>query len=128
MEAAAMGFSMEDFAPMFTQSQLAGVIDFNFSSSNAELEIRPSDYEERHKSIVERYNKKSEELNRLLEKLTEHQNKIQAMKILVQGLSETDTIIEEFDDDLWRMTVEKVMVHRGERLIFVFYDGTEIED
>lgn len=34
MEAAAMGFSMESFVPLYMNSQLAGVIDYNFSTSN----------------------------------------------------------------------------------------------
>ena len=34
MEAAAMGFPMESFVPMYMTSQLAGVIDYNFSTSN----------------------------------------------------------------------------------------------
>lgn len=34
MEAAAMGFSMASFVPMYMTSQLAGVIDYNFSTSN----------------------------------------------------------------------------------------------
>ena len=34
MEAAAMGFEMSSFAPLYMKSQLAGVIDYNFSSSN----------------------------------------------------------------------------------------------
>ncbi len=33
MEAASMGFSMEEFAPLFMTSQLAGVFDASFSSS-----------------------------------------------------------------------------------------------
>ena len=33
MEAASMGFTMDDFAPTFMNSQLAGVFDVNFSSS-----------------------------------------------------------------------------------------------
>ena len=33
MEAASMGFAMDDFAPTFMTSQLAGVFDVNFSSS-----------------------------------------------------------------------------------------------
>ena len=33
MEAASMGFSMENFAPLFMRSQLAGVFDVSFSSS-----------------------------------------------------------------------------------------------
>ena len=33
MEAASMGFSMDDFAPLFMTSQLAGVFDASFSSS-----------------------------------------------------------------------------------------------
>lgn len=34
MEAASMGFSMEDFAPLFMTSQLAGVFDVSFSASS----------------------------------------------------------------------------------------------
>lgn len=34
MEAAAMGFPMNSFVPLYMTSQLAGVIDYNFSSSN----------------------------------------------------------------------------------------------
>ena len=34
MEAVAMGFSMESFVPLYMNSQLAGVIDYNFSTSN----------------------------------------------------------------------------------------------
>ena len=34
MEAASMGFSMEDFAPLFMTSQLAGVFDVSFAASS----------------------------------------------------------------------------------------------
>ena len=34
MEAASMGFSMEDFAPLFMTSQLAGVFDVSFAAAN----------------------------------------------------------------------------------------------
>ena len=34
MEAAAMGFSMESFAPLYMTSQLAGVFDVSFSAEN----------------------------------------------------------------------------------------------
>ncbi len=34
MEAASMGFSMEDFAPLFMTSQLAGVFDASFAAAN----------------------------------------------------------------------------------------------
>ena len=34
MEAASMGFSMEQFAPLYMTSQLAGVIDVSFSAAN----------------------------------------------------------------------------------------------
>lgn len=38
MEAASMGFSMEDFAPLFMTSQVAGIFDVYFSTSNSEGE------------------------------------------------------------------------------------------
>ena len=34
MEAASMGFSMSDFAPLFMTSQLAGVFDVSFAAAN----------------------------------------------------------------------------------------------
>ena len=34
MEAASMGFSMEDFAPLYMTSQLAGVFDVSFAAAN----------------------------------------------------------------------------------------------
>ena len=34
MEAASMGFAMSDFAPLFMQSQLAGVFDVSFAAAN----------------------------------------------------------------------------------------------
>jgi hypothetical protein len=36
-------------------------------------------------------------------------------------------VLEEFDDKLWVMAVEKVKVTPDGRLVFGFKDGTEIE-
>lgn len=46
---------------------------------------------------------------------------------MVQQLSETKTVIDTFDDSLWRTLIEKVTVFHDNRMIFQFLDGTEIE-
>ncbi len=42
-------------------------------------------------------------------------------------LKQNDTLLTEFDEDLWNATVEKVLVRSERGNIFVFKDGMELE-
>jgi len=46
---------------------------------------------------------------------------------LTVGSAHTALVLEEFDEKLWAVAVEKVTVKPDGRLVFAFKDGTEIE-
>ena len=49
------------------------------------------------------------------------------MSAFIRTLQDTKETLQFFDDDIWRIFVEKVTVFHDGRMIFHFIDGTEIE-
>jgi len=45
----------------------------------------------------------------------------------IKGIETRPLILEEFDDKLWAVTVDKVKVMPDGRLVFNFKDGANIE-
>ena len=38
-----------------------------------------------------------------------------------------DTLVSEFDEELWYTTVESVTVHENKAMVFTFPDGRQVE-
>ena len=49
------------------------------------------------------------------------------MTSFLKELEETTEPIQEFDDTLWRLSIEKVIVQKGGIVKFIFAHGEEIE-
>ena len=49
-----------------------------------------------------------------------------AMWLFIRTLKKQPDILEEWDDTIWTMMVEKAIVHRDGSITFVFYNGKEI--
>ncbi len=88
---------------------------------------RPTDYDERRDVLSKEYDEKFSRVQKLEQKRTDQLNRADTLQSMVQQLSETKTIIDTFDDSLWRTLIEKVTVFHDNRMIFQFLDGTEIE-
>ncbi len=88
---------------------------------------RPEDYDERHDTMTKEYDEKFKKFQKLEHKRTDQINRAEALQNMIQQLSETKSVIDTFDDSLWRTVVEKVTVFHDNRMIFQFLDGTEIE-
>jgi len=88
---------------------------------------RPNDYDERRDALSKEYDEKFKKFQKLEQKRTDQLNRAETLQNMVQQLSETKTIIDTFDDSLWRTLIEKVTVFHDNRMIFQFLDGTEIE-
>ena len=88
---------------------------------------RPADYDERRDALSKEYDEKFKKFQKLEQKRTDQLNRAETLQSMVQQLSETKTIIDTFDDSLWRTLIEKVTVFHDNRMIFQFLDGTEIE-
>lgn len=88
---------------------------------------RPADYDERRDALSKEYYEKFRKFQKLEQKRTDQLNRAETLQSMVQQLSETKTIIDTFDDSLWRTMIEKVTIFHDNRMIFQFLDGTEIE-
>ena len=103
-------------------------------SMNRELVIelaqsakRPEDYNERRNELTKEYDEKFRKFQKLEQKRIDQLNRAETLQNMVHQLSETKSIIDAFDDSLWRIMIEKVTVFHDNRMIFQFLDGTEIE-
>ncbi|MDE6019878.1 MAG: recombinase family protein, partial [Ruminococcus sp.] len=63
----------------------------------------------------------------LMQKKIDRQNKIKHLQQFVFQLEKSDSPIDTFDENLWRIMIDKVTVFHDNRMIFQFLDGTEIE-
>lgn len=48
------------------------------------------------------------------------------LETFIKGIEPRPLILEEFDDKLWAVVVEKVKVMPDDRLVFRFNDGTKV--
>ena len=63
-----------------------------------------------------------------LEKLKcERQNKFLILDTFIKAIESGPQILEDFDDKLWAVAIEKVKVMSDGRLVFSFRNGAEIE-
>lgn len=85
------------------------------------------DYLQKYNSLVERYENLSEAYNKQLEKKKEKQDRATALHEFAKRFEESGQYIQEFDLNLWVMSVEKVRVCKDNILKFQFKNGSEIE-
>ena len=57
----------------------------------------------------------------------ERQSKFLILKGFIKGIKSCALVIEEFDEKLWAVSVDKVSVMADGRMMFRFKAGTEIE-
>lgn len=83
-------------------------------------------YRQKYETLTERYEAASAELERLQNLRTRRIQQDKAMSLFIRTLKKQPDVLEEWDDTIWTMMVEKAIVHRDSSITFVFYNGTEI--
>ncbi len=94
---------------------------------NASEAQNQEEYSLKYNKLTEQYQCKANKINKEKKKLIEHKSKIEAMSAFIRTLQDTKETLQFFDDDIWRIVVEKVTVFHDGRMIFQFIDGTEIK-
>ena len=97
------------------------------SQKNASEAQNQEKYSLKYNKLTEQYQCKANKINKEKKKLIEYKSKIEAMSAFIRTLQDTKETLQFFDDDIWRIFVEKVTVFHDGRMIFQFIDGTEIE-
>ena len=48
------------------------------------------------------------------------------MALYIRTLKKQPEVLQEWNDTIWTVMVEKAIVHRNGEITFVFYNGTEM--
>jgi hypothetical protein len=94
---------------------------------NAHSALNQDDYEERYKALVERYESIKRELEEIDEKRLERSAKHESIMVFIKELEQRTGLITEFDESLWKGTIEKVVVNTDDKITFVVKDGMELD-
>lgn len=94
---------------------------------NAHVSVKPEVYEEKYRSLLERYEAAKEQLDKLENELTERKSKKQKIDIFLKELSKKKELLTEFDEGLWSIMVDTMTVYSKERVVFKFRDGSMVE-
>lgn len=94
---------------------------------NANSALNQAEYEERYKALATRYESTKKDIEGINEKWLERSANKENIEIFIKELKARDSLITEFDEELWLGTVEKVIVNTEENITFIFKDDMKIE-
>lgn len=96
-------------------------------TENATQAIDQDEYSERYMALQQRYETASDRLNVLDRQRTEHKVKCDKIKEFIRILRNSEEVLTEFDEKLWRATVERLLVQPDGEIRFLLKDGCETE-
>lgn len=94
---------------------------------NAHSVLNQTEYEERYNASAERYENMKKRIEGIGEKRLERSTKKESILAFIKELEQRECVITEFDEEIWKCTVEKVKVHSEVMITFIFKDCMELE-
>lgn len=94
---------------------------------NASTPQSQEEYLKRYNGYVARFEEATERLKGLEDEKLLRKSRGEAFSDFIDAFSDIDSFIDEFDEDLWLATIDKVVVENSGTMRFVFRSGTEIE-
>jgi hypothetical protein len=91
---------------------------------NAHKAMSQDEWQKQHNGYVKRHEKATERVNELEEKKRESQS--HTLKGFIRDIEGYTGVIDEFDERIWMVMVDKVVVLQDGELRFCFKDGTEV--
>jgi site-specific DNA recombinase len=76
---------------------------------------------------VARHKKATEMVEKLEGQKSERQGRNHTLKGFISDMESSDQVLDEFDERIWMVTIQKVVVLKDGGLRFCFKDGTEVE-
>ncbi len=94
---------------------------------NASTAQSQEEYLKKYNSLNQRYEDAFGELEKLKAERTSHQQKDKAMTVFIQALKKNPIVLEEWDDTIWAVMVEKGIVQKDGRIRVAFKNGMQID-
>lgn len=83
-------------------------------------------YLQKYEALTKRYEAAVTELERLKEIRTTRERQDKSMALFIRTLKMQPEVLDVWNDTIWTVMVEKVLVHKHGGLTFQFYNGSEI--
>ncbi|MHB1453908.1 MAG: recombinase family protein [Saccharofermentanales bacterium] len=90
---------------------------------NAHLVMDLEVYQKKYDGLVERYEKETAKLDKTQNTRKERLYRVAGIDSFVATLKAQDVIATEFDEEIWNLLVDKILVGMDGRMEFVFRDG-----
>ncbi len=100
-------------------------------SENAASAQSQADYHRRYADLTDRFGRLADRLQALKTERDFRKKQDSAMRLHMRMLKRSPLVMEEWDDTIWTVMVEKAIVHRDGSITFHFYNGgivTELND
>ena len=94
---------------------------------NANTILDQAEYQKRYTALEERYENIKNRLEEINNKRLERTAKRESMEEFIRILQYNNTILTEFDEELWNAVIEKVRIYSELKITFEFKDGIELE-
>lgn len=94
---------------------------------NASTAQSQDKYLKKYNSLNKRYEDAVSKLEKLKAERTLRQQQDKAMSLFIRTLKKSPLVLDKWDGTIWTVMVEKAIVHKNGSIIFVFYNGSEIE-
>lgn len=99
----------------------------NAVERNARVAQDQEKYQKQYDELINRYDAMKEEYRQLCDRIEKRQTRYEQLGQFVQELKGRENLLTEFDQPLWCLLVDKIVVKNKEDITVVFKDGTEIK-
>ena len=96
-------------------------------AQNAETEQDQEEYDQKYHALVQQYEKLQQQFIKLQQERAARISRMDTLHHFLETISAIPQVLDSFDEELWRTTIEKVTVFHDGKMIFQFIDGTEIQ-
>ena len=93
---------------------------------NAASALNQTEYQKRYDELVAQYDKAKSRLNSIKQEKLEQLTRREKIRRFLEILRKTETVPDNFDEKLWRKTVESMTIYSLEKVTVRFTSGTEI--
>lgn len=100
---------------------MRGLVKENTSTLQSQDE-----YIKKYNNLSKRYEEEYKKLENLQKDKELRISKDKAIEVFIDNLKKQPLLVEEWDESLWALMIEKAVVNRDGSIKFIFYNGTEI--
>jgi hypothetical protein len=114
-------------AALTGEREVAGELIRKGVEENARAALDQADYNARRDALLDRFKAAEARLAEIDAERGQRRMKQANINRFMQILKKQENLVTEFEEELWYITVDKVLVHADKRLSIVFRDGAAVD-